>query len=184
MVWSQQKPNLLPGVATAVGTIFKELGGAAAKPVTVAVEAAIKGLVAANQTLTTGGIRLPTLQYDQARDLVATVAQIAERPIVLFLGQWEKSPDPSFEAKTLNAFLHHLDDWPLCHVLMALRPDAPAFGIVEQLVAEGAEQALDALAAPPRRVTLPDHPLPFSPALEDAARPDAARIQRAVRDLL
>ena len=53
-----------------------------------------------------------------------------------------------------------------------------------QVVAEVAEQALDALAAPPRRVTLPDHPLPFSPALEDAARPDATRIQQAVRDLL
>ena len=48
MVWSQQKPNMLPGVATAVGKIFKELGGEAAKPVMGVVETAFNGLIAAS----------------------------------------------------------------------------------------------------------------------------------------
>ena len=101
----------------------------------MAVEEAIKGLVAANRTLTTGGAQLPVLQYDQARDLVAAVALIAKRPIVLILDQWEKSPDAALEAKTLSTFLHNLEDWPNCHVFIGLRPDEPAFAIVERLIA-------------------------------------------------
>ena len=135
MTWDQQKPNLLPSVAGAVGRILMKTGEAVAKPIAAVVEEALKGLIAANNTLTTGGVLLPVLQYDQARDLVAAVAAIAERPIVLILDQWEKSPDPEFEAKTLDAFLHHLDEWPNCHIFVALRPDEPAFAIVERLVA-------------------------------------------------
>ncbi len=130
MVWDQQRPNVLPGVATAIAKIFKELGGAAAKPVTAVVEDAISGLVAANRTLTTGGIQLPALQYDQARDLLKAVAGISGRPIALFLDQWEKSPDARFEATTLDAFLHNPNEWPQCHVFMALRPDDPAIDTV------------------------------------------------------
>lgn len=135
MVWDQQRPNVLPGVAAVVAKIFKELGGPVAKPVTAVVEDAISGLVAANRTLTTGGIQLPALQYDQARDLLRAVAEISGRPIALFLDQWEKSPDPKFEAITLDGFLHSPDEWPRCHVFMALRPEEPAIGTVERLVA-------------------------------------------------
>ena len=78
MVWEQQKPNLLPGVARTVARIFKEIAGKAAKPVAVAVEDAINGLIAADQSLKTGGVQLPTLSYEQARDLVAAVAAISD----------------------------------------------------------------------------------------------------------
>jgi hypothetical protein len=134
MVWTQQKPDLLPGVFKAVSRIFGELD-IVAKPIVAAVDEAINGLVQANQTLATGGIQLPTLQYDQARDLIRGVAAIGERPIVLVLDQWEQSPDPAFEAKTLQAFLHQTDEWPLCHIILALRPEEPAFTTVSRLVA-------------------------------------------------
>lgn len=132
MAWAQQKGNVLPGVANAVAKMIKE-AGQIAKPITGVVEDAINGLIAANQTLTTGGIQLPTLQYDQARDLVALTHRISANPVALVLDQWEQSPDPKFEAKTLHAFLHHLDEWPPCHVFLALRPDEPAHGEVEKL---------------------------------------------------
>ncbi len=135
MVWEQQKPNLLPGVAKTVARIFKEIAGKAAKPVAVAVEDAINGLIAADQTLKTGGVQLPTLSYEQARDLVGAVATISDRPIALFLDQWEKSPDVARESKTLDAFIRHLEDWPHCHVFLALRPEEPAYGTVRKLVA-------------------------------------------------
>jgi len=135
MSWEQQRSKLLPGVVGAVGRICKELGGAAAKPVLAVVEEAIKGLTEANKTLTTGGAQLPALQYDQARDLVAAVAGISGRRIVLILDQWEKSPDPAFEAKALGNFLDHLDDWPQCHLFVALRPDDPAHEIMARVVA-------------------------------------------------
>jgi hypothetical protein len=135
MVWDQQKPNLLPGIAKTVGRIFKEAAGKAAKPITVAVEDAINGLIAADQSLKTAGVQLPTLTYEQARDLVAAVATISERRVVLFLDQWEKSPDVAREAKALDAFIRHLEDWPHCHVFLALRPDEPAYGTAQKLEA-------------------------------------------------
>ena len=135
MVWDQQKPNLLPGIAKTVARIFKETVGKAAKPVAVAVEDAINGLIAADQSLKTGGLQLPTLSYEQARDLVAAVAAISERRVALFLDQWEKSPDVARESKTLDAFIRHLEDWPHCHVFLALRPEEPAYGTVQKLVA-------------------------------------------------
>jgi hypothetical protein len=132
MVREQQSGNLLPAVAKAVAKMINE-AGQIAKPITGVVEDAINGLIATNQTLTTGGIQLPTLQYEQARDLVSLTHRISSRRIALILDQWELSPDPRFEAKTLHAFLHHLEEWPPCHVVMALRPDEPARDEVEKL---------------------------------------------------
>ena len=134
-VWENEKTNLLPNVAQAVGRIFKELTDTVTKPAAVVVEEAINGLVAADERLKTGGLTLPTLSYEQARDLVSSVSQISGRPIALFLDQWEKSPDVALESKTLDSFLRHLDNWPACHMFMALRPDEPAFGTVEKLAA-------------------------------------------------
>jgi hypothetical protein len=134
-VWQNEKSNLLPGVAKTVAKIFKELADPVTKPAAVVVEEAINGLVAADERLREGGLRLPTLSYEQARDLVKSVADISNRPIALFLDQWEKSPDAALESKTLDSFLRHLDDWPACHIFMALRPDEPAHAEVEKLAA-------------------------------------------------
>ena len=85
-VWKNEKPNLLPGVAKTVAKIFKETNPVT-KPAGVAVEGAINGLVAADARLRTGGLQLSTLSYEQARDLVGSVARISGRPIALFLDQ-------------------------------------------------------------------------------------------------
>lgn len=52
------------------------------------------------------------------------------------------------------------------------------------VVAEMVAVAFDSLDAPPVRVTLPDAPLAFSPALEDAAIPSEGRIADAVRRVM
>jgi hypothetical protein len=127
-VWQAEKPNLLPGVGKVLTKLLQEVPGAGA------VEEALSQLVAANRTLATGGIQLPTLTYEQARDLVRAVAELGRRPVALVLDQWEKSPDVGLEAKTLDAFLHRREEWPACHIFMALRPDEPAFGAIERLV--------------------------------------------------
>ena len=51
-------------------------------------------------------------------------------------------------------------------------------------MARGHAEALMPLIAPIVRVASPDVPVPFSPVLENAYRPDAARIADAVRDLM
>jgi len=53
-----------------------------------------------------------------------------------------------------------------------------------QVAAEVVERAWGDFKMPPRRITLPDYPLPFSPALEDAARPNAQRIGEEIRGML
>jgi acetoin:2,6-dichlorophenolindophenol oxidoreductase subunit beta len=47
-----------------------------------------------------------------------------------------------------------------------------------------AEQVLDYLDAPVRRVAALDTPLPFNLALEDYVLPDEKKIAEAVRDLM
>ena len=133
VVWAQQKPKLLPGVAGALTRIFKGVVGGT---VGSAVEEGINGLLAANRDLTEGGSRLGVLDYDQALGLVDTVHAIGKRPVTLFLDQWEDSSDPAYEVRTLRSFLRHLDQWPPCHLFLALRPEEPAIGAVKRLVAE------------------------------------------------
>ena len=136
MVWDQQKGNFVTNVGKAVGSVFQKIstvGGIAGAPVGTVVKEAFDRLAAANQTLTSGGVQIPALQYDQARDLVQIVAAISGKRIAIILDQWEQSPSADFEAKTLNAFLRHLHDWPLCHLFIALRRDDPAFGLAKEL---------------------------------------------------
>ena len=45
------------------------------------------------------------------------------------------------------------------------------------------EEAFEDLDAPVKRITAPDTPVPYSPPLEDAFRPNAAKIAAALRDL-
>ncbi len=56
-------------------------------------------------------------------------------------------------------------------------------GLADHVVARVARAGIR-LAAPPVAVTPPMTPVPFSPPLEDAWRPDAARIRAAARELL
>lgn len=57
-------------------------------------------------------------------------------------------------------------------------------GFGAELAALVAEQAFHLLDAPVRRLTAPDCPVPFAPELEQAFRPDAARIENALLELI
>ena len=129
--WNQQKSSLLSGVATSIGKVFEKVSTLV--PLTTLVNDAIQGLVSSNKTLATGGVVVSTLQYEQARDLVSLVGQIAEKPVVMVLDQLEKSPDLQFEAKTLASYLDNLEDWRSCHIYMTLRAEEPALGIAREL---------------------------------------------------
>ena len=53
-----------------------------------------------------------------------------------------------------------------------------------EVVASVTEDALAGLKAAPKRVTLPDHPLPFAASLEQASIPDIAKIKDAAQSVL
>jgi 2-oxoisovalerate dehydrogenase E1 component beta subunit len=57
-------------------------------------------------------------------------------------------------------------------------------GIGGEIAALIAEHAFEDLDGPITRVAAPDTPVPYSPPLEDAYRPNAARILKAARELL
>ncbi len=57
-------------------------------------------------------------------------------------------------------------------------------GVAAELLARVAESAWDAIKAPPRRVTIPDTPIPFSEPLEAYITPTTDKIVAAVRAIL
>ena len=57
-------------------------------------------------------------------------------------------------------------------------------GAAADIAAIIADKGFDFLDAPVKRVTALDVPIPFSPPLEEAAVPDDARIEAAIRDLM
>jgi 2-oxoisovalerate dehydrogenase E1 component beta subunit len=57
-------------------------------------------------------------------------------------------------------------------------------GFGAEVAAIISEEAFDALDAPPARLTAPDTPVPYSPPLEKAFRPDAGKIAARARELI
>lgn len=68
--------------------------------------------------------------------------------------------------------------------LIVVDEDYHSFGVSGEIIASVAEAAWNSLKAPPRRVTFPDIPIPFSPALERPILPNAAKIAAAARSVL
>jgi len=70
------------------------------------------------------------------------------------------------------------------HHLIIAHDAVKPFGFGAEVAALVAEEALDQLDAPIRRVTAPFAPVPFSPSLEQAYYPQAATIEAAVRSVM
>ena len=62
--------------------------------------------------------------------------------------------------------------------------DCKTAGVSAEIAAVIAEEALDYLDAPIKRVANPDVPMPFSPPLESFVIPDEKRIIEAVREVV
>jgi pyruvate/2-oxoglutarate/acetoin dehydrogenase E1 component len=65
--------------------------------------------------------------------------------------------------------------------LVVVDEASPRCGLAADIVARVAQEAFSSLKAPPRMVTPPHTPVPFSPVLEDAYVPTPASIAEAVR---
>jgi len=68
--------------------------------------------------------------------------------------------------------------------LVVVDEDYLSYGLSGEIVAVVAEHDPTLLSAPPRRVAVPDVPIPYSRPLEQAVLPRHERIERAVRDVL
>ncbi len=70
------------------------------------------------------------------------------------------------------------------HRLLVVDEDYLSYGMSGEIVAIVAENALEYLDAPPKRLAVPDVPIPYSNTLEDFVIPSADRIAQAVKELL
>jgi pyruvate/2-oxoglutarate/acetoin dehydrogenase E1 component len=68
--------------------------------------------------------------------------------------------------------------------LVTVEEQAQVGGWGAEVVAQVTSEAFDHLDSPPRRVTLPDYPVPYSPPLEDSVLPSPDSIAAAVKSLL
>jgi pyruvate/2-oxoglutarate/acetoin dehydrogenase E1 component len=70
------------------------------------------------------------------------------------------------------------------HRLVVVDEDNPRCSVATDVVALAAGQAFDYLDAPPKMVTTPHSPVPFSPVLEDAYLPSPDKIAAAVQSVV
>ncbi len=77
-----------------------------------------------------------------------------------------------------------LDSVKKTHRVLVVDEDYKSFGMSGELVALIAEEALDYLDAPPKRLAVPDVPIPYSRPLEQYISPSVDAIAQAVRDLV
>jgi pyruvate/2-oxoglutarate/acetoin dehydrogenase E1 component len=67
--------------------------------------------------------------------------------------------------------------------LVIVSEDCKTAGVTAEIAAMVAEEAIDYLDAPIKRVAEPDTPIPFSPPLEKHVLPDEKSIIKAVREI-
>ncbi|HID86425.1 MAG TPA: alpha-ketoacid dehydrogenase subunit beta [Anaerolineae bacterium] len=70
------------------------------------------------------------------------------------------------------------------HRLLVVDEDYLSYGMSGEVAAVVAEGALDYLDMPPKRLAVPDVPIPYSNTLEDFVIPNADSIAQAVRELV
>jgi pyruvate/2-oxoglutarate/acetoin dehydrogenase E1 component len=68
--------------------------------------------------------------------------------------------------------------------LVVVSEDCKTAGVTAEIVAVVAEEALDYLDAPIKRVAEPDTPIPFSPPLENYVIPDETSIVKSVKEVV
>lgn len=70
------------------------------------------------------------------------------------------------------------------HRLLVVDEDYRSFGLSGEIIALAAEEVLDHLDTPPRRLAVPDVPIPYSDTLEDFVIPSPPSIAQALRELV
>ena len=86
---------------------------------------------------------------------------------------------PSRDGRATFQGLHANPHWTGLHTVDEA---GPRCGMAADIVARVAQEAFGDLKAPPRMVTPPHTPVPFSPVLEDAYVPSADVIAAAIRE--
>lgn len=118
----RHRGSLVSKIGQAVeGLLGTALSGTTGLPLRAEIVGLFEGLAAANQDLRTGGLNLPPLPYEKARDLVVLLGHLTGKSVVLILDQWEKSADWQRESELIDTYLRHPEDWPVGHIFAGVR---------------------------------------------------------------
>ncbi len=121
-VWQQQKDRLaagFPDMAENLGGLFSDLDPSG---LTKGIHRLLSGLAQANRDLKGESEGFdPPLSYDQTRDLLQCLFEISDKNAVLILDAFERSGCIERDADNLHRFLDRHDEWPPCHILIAVR---------------------------------------------------------------
>jgi hypothetical protein len=133
-LYRQQSKNAFSGTAGVLAKVFGE-APSITKPVGVMVESAINGLLQAREDFNTGRLIISPLQYDQANELLTLVHEVSGKSLILILDAWEQTVATALddEQKLLQAFVQNRNDWPQCHIFVAIRPEKPALKYVKKM---------------------------------------------------
>ena len=108
-LWARHKGTFTARSGQAVGRLMETLGGRSdwvPKTIGSKIREGFDALSTADDDLKSGGLRLRPLSYDQALELVRIVHAVSgNRPPVLVLDAWEKSPGFGVEKKILDTLL-------------------------------------------------------------------------------
>jgi len=138
----------------------------------------------------TDEVKMPTgpqvLRSGRDATIVASLAMVGKA-----LAAAELLHAEGVEAEVIDVqVLRPLDVGPISdsvrrtNILVVVEEQSALGGWSGSVVADVVAEAFDYLDAPPARVTLPEHPLPYSPHLEDAFIPSPETIAARVKSLL
>ncbi|HLI14707.1 MAG TPA: alpha-ketoacid dehydrogenase subunit beta [Acidimicrobiales bacterium] len=134
-------------------------------------------------------VEIGTAQVTKAGRDVTVVAYSRAAAIALDVARRLEEDGISVEVVDLRS-LRPLDRPTICASVrkttraVVLEDDWLSYGVGAEVAATIQEGAFDYLDAPVRRVAAAEVPLPYSKPLESAALPDAAALERAIRETL
>jgi hypothetical protein len=115
----QQPGSVVAGFLNGLAAI---VGDALSLPGVGAVEKVLSGVLSVSDNLKTGGLHLSTLSYDQAKELLVRLSELApEYPLVLILDRLDGCRPVEQAVAPLALFCDHLDGWPQIHFFLGVR---------------------------------------------------------------
>ena len=151
-VWKDRRGHLVENFGQLAGKTGELLGEATGIKLGGLVDGFFGWLLEANKDLKSGIAGLPTaISYEQTRDLLNCLHQISGRRTVLFLDAFEKSANIKRDGDNLDRFLRHVEEWPPCHFVVAVRSppasdeqgELDGFRTAERLRKEHPSQAME-----------------------------------------
>lgn len=124
-LWERHKDGLVGKVGGAVGKMLGKIAALADGDIVGAdkvIDETFNALTAAEKDLRSGGLILAPITYEDARDLVRTLAIVTGKPILLVMDAWERGGNLAPDRGSIQKLLDNEDDWPdAFHLLVVIR---------------------------------------------------------------